>query len=271
VCINCAAVPDEIMESELFGYEAGAFTNAKKCGKLGKLEIANHGTVFLDEIGDMSPVMQAKLLRFLQEGELEKVGSVRPVSVDVRVICATNRDLQKMVKDKLFRADLYYRLSSVILEIPPLRERPEDIEILSKHYLKSITNKSMLPLKRMEKKALDVLKDYYWPGNIRELQNLLEKLCCIIDGNIIKVEDLPPYLFGDSSSLINCKKNNYNEKYNNSMYTVLIEGEKELLEKILMDTGGNKKKAAELLGIHRTTLYYKLRKYNMQNWKMLTH
>jgi len=273
VCINCAAIPENIMESELFGYEPGAFTNAKSNGKLGKLEIANNGTVFLDEIGDMPPFMQAKLLRFLQEGELEKVGSVKPVSVNVRVICATNRNIQKMVEDGIFRADLYYRLSSIILKIPPLRERPEDIELLCDHFLKSITEKWAIPLKKIDKEALEILKNYYWPGNVRELQHLLETLCCITDGNIIKAKALPSYLFGQSDSamlknneLRRISLSNINSDGNNKYICsdVINSKEKELLEEVLRNTGGNKRKAAEMLGIHRTTLYYKLRKYNMQ-------
>lgn len=271
VCINCAAIPENIMESELFGYEAGSFTNAKSNGKLGKLEIANNGTVFLDEIGDMTPVMQAKLLRFLQEGELEKIGSIKPVSVDVRVICATNRNIQKLVEDGVFRADLYYRLSSIIMENPPLRERVEDIEILCDHFLRSIAEKWAIPLKTIDPEALEILKHYYWPGNIRELQHLLESVCCITDGNVIRAKDLPPYLFGEANSaiiknreqnfiLINKDKNNIKTNYS----TILNEKEKELLENVLVNVGGNKKKAAEILGIHRTTLYYKLRKYNMK-------
>ncbi|NLI11932.1 MAG: sigma 54-interacting transcriptional regulator, partial [Peptococcaceae bacterium] len=270
-CINCAAIPENIMESELFGYESGAFTSAKNNGKLGKLEMANNGTVFLDEIGDMSPTMQAKLLRFLQEGELEKVGSVKPVSVDVRVICATNRDIKKMVEDGIFRADLYYRLSSIVMEIPPLRERPEDVEILCDHYLKNITEKWKIPLKRIESEALEAMRHYYWPGNVRELLHLLEKLCCVADGNVIKLKHLPPYLLGEST-FANTKKdglrhtnNEVNDRnIDDSCSKVLIDKERELLEKVLVNTGGNKRKAAEILGIHRTTLYYKLRKHNLK-------
>jgi len=272
VCINCAAIPENIMESELFGYESGAFTNAKSNGKLGKLEIANNGTVFLDEIGDMSTVMQAKLLRFLQEGELEKVGSVKPVSVDVRVICATNRNIQKMVEDGKFREDLYYRLSSIIMEIPPLRERLEDLEILCDHFLKGITEKWAMPLKRIDPEALEILKNYCWPGNIRELQHLLESICCITDGDVIRVKDLPSCFFretgyvaaGNNELRINRTNEDLSDNSKFICSEVIYNKEKELLEKVLINVGGNKRKAAEMLGIHRTTLYYKLRKYNMK-------
>lgn len=273
ICINCAAIPENIMESELFGYESGAFTSANKNGKLGKLEMANFGTVFLDEIGDMSPLMQAKLLRFLQEGELEKVGSVKPVSVDVRVICATNRDIKKMVEDGIFRADLYYRLSNIIMEVIPLRERPEDIDILCNHFLRIITEKWEIPLKKIEPEALETIRRYYCPGNVRELQHLLEKLCCVADGDVIKSKDLPPYLFSEPTLTLtkndgqnlDCVSKEVNDSNSRDFCSrVLIDKEKELLERVLVKTGGNKRKAAEMLGIHRTTLYYKLRKYNMK-------
>lgn len=275
VYINCAAVPENLMESELFGYESGAFTNAKSTGKAGKLEIANGGTVFLDEIGDMPLAMQAKILRFLQEGELEKLGSVKPVTVDVRVISATNRDIKKMVQEGTFRADLYYRLSGAVLEIPPLRERIEDIPVLAEHFLRKIAEKWAVPLKKLEQNTLDALKCYHWPGNIRELEHLLEKLYCMSEGDTIKIWDLPSYIFREQTheKFQKCGLT-LASKYSEGNYEALTEDdtllskiknntERKLLEKILEEVGGNKKKAAEVLGIHRTTLYLKLRKYNL--------
>jgi len=272
VYINCAAIPENLMESELFGYESGAFTNAKRSGKSGKLEIANGGTVFLDEIGDMSPILQAKLLRFLQEGELEKVGSLKPVSVDVRVVSATNRDIKAMVREGTFRADLNYRLSGVVLEIPPLRDRPEDVPVLCEHFLNLVSKKWNVPIKKLEPEALELLTRYHWPGNVRELQHLLERLYCISECDTIPVWDLPSYVLGEQGSTtlvtgtlavdgidgrdaVNCS--------DPTLQNAKKDAERKLLAKTLKEVGGNKKKAAEVLGIHRTTLYYKLRQHNM--------
>lgn len=271
VYINCAAIPESLLESELFGYESGTFTNAKRNGKTGKLEIANGGTLFLDEIGDMPLPMQAKILRFLQEGELEKVGSLKPVHVNVRVVSATNRDIKKMIEKGTFRADLYYRLSGAVLEIPPLRQRPEDIKALCEHFLAQIADKWMVPIKRLDAKASERLTYYTWPGNVRELQNLLERLYCICDEETVEIRDLPPPILNEFSieedSVFNktllSETNHNNGNLDASLHKVKNNAEKIQLEKTLKKVEGNKTKAAELLGIHRTTLYYKLRKHNL--------
>ncbi len=261
VYINCAAIPDNLVESELFGYEPGAFTSAKREGKPGKLELAHGGTVFLDEIGDMSPLMQAKILRFLQEGELEKVGAVRPSSVNTRVISATNRDLTKMIAEGSFRADLYYRLSGAVLEIPPLRERKEDIPLLCDHFLQRLAEKWVVPPKKLDPEVVEFLQRYHWPGNVRELQHLLERAYSMASGETITIWDFPSHIFSSPQE-------ETGKEVSPPGGTALLsktkdQAEKKLIEKVLKEAGGNKKKAAELLGIHRTTLYYKLRKYNL--------
>ncbi|WP_085991116.1 sigma-54-dependent Fis family transcriptional regulator [Oceanobacillus senegalensis] len=255
ISVNCGAIPEQLFESELFGYEEGAFTGAKKGGKPGKFEMAQGGTIFLDEIGEMPLIMQTKLLRVLQEKEFERVGGINKQPLDVKIVLATNRDLRKMVEEGNFREDLYYRINVIELEIPPLRKRPIDVPLLISHYLKLLCKEYNIAEKEVTGEAMHILMDYAWYGNIRELANLMEKLVILTDGKTIDVMDLPNYMknrkmFVSSSPYHQVKLEESNK-------------EKEIIKRTLEETGGNKTKAAEKLGIHRTTLYQKLRKYNL--------
>lgn len=194
ISVNCAAIPEHLFESELFGYEEGAFTGAKKGGKRGKFELAQNGTLFLDEIGEMPLLMQTKLLRVLQEKEIERVGGVGKQQINTRIIAATNRNIKKMVEEGEFREDLYYRINIIELHIPPLRERLEDIPLLISHYLKKICEKYALPMKQLTAEAMSVFLQYNWCGNIRELVNTIERLVILTEGNIIDIKHLPQYM-----------------------------------------------------------------------------
>jgi len=191
VKLNCAAIPSELLESELFGYEEGAFTGAKKGGKIGKFELANEGTIFLDEIGDMPLSMQAKLLRVLQEREIERLGATKPIQIDVRVIAATNRNLMELVKKGQFREDLYYRLNIMLIELPSLRERLEDMDQLIEMLLIKISSKLGKHVVKVSDGALKMLKDYQWPGNVRELENTLERAINLAEGDAILPNHIP--------------------------------------------------------------------------------
>ncbi|XJZ27611.1 sigma 54-interacting transcriptional regulator [Bacillota bacterium Lsc_1132] len=259
ISVNCAAIPEHLLEAELFGYEDGAFTGAKKGGKPGKFELAHKGTIFLDEIGDMPPLMQSKILRVLQEKEVERVGGVVKHFVDVRIIAATNRSLESMVQERTFREDLYYRLNIIRLQIPPLRERRKDIPMLLKHHLFQICKQFIIEQKTLSDKALSVLMNYSWPGNVRELQNTVEMLVSLAESNVIHPDELPEkftknFYESDSQPV---KKARIKE--------AVFEKEKELIIKTLLETNGNKSAAARKLGIRRSTLYEKLKKYELTN------
>jgi len=254
VKVNCAAIPSDLLESELFGYEAGAFTGAKKEGKMGKFEIANEGTIFLDEIGDMPLHMQVKLLRVIQEREVEKVGGVASKKINIRIIAATNRNLEKLVSEGKFREDLYYRLNVVTIEIPPLRERGNDIILISNHLIKKLSVDLDKKVIGISKEAEHYLKTYEWKGNVRELENILERAINIMeDREIINVQDLPKEMTGKKPSLVPKK-----------LQDVLAESEKNAIILALRATGGNKTKAAKILDIGRTSLYEKIEKYKIQ-------
>ncbi|MFE7280356.1 sigma-54 interaction domain-containing protein [Heyndrickxia sporothermodurans] len=194
VRINCASIPEHLLESELFGYDEGAFTGAKKGGKRGKFELANFGTIFLDEIGDMPLSMQSKLLRVLQEGEVERVGGQKPKTIDVRIIAATHRNLEKMIEEGTFRQDLYYRLNVIKLEIPPLRERKEDIPYIATYLLNKLEKKFHRHGINLTNRVISKLQQHNWPGNIRELENVLERAVNVLEGNTIDIVHLPLYL-----------------------------------------------------------------------------
>ncbi|WP_434511753.1 sigma-54 interaction domain-containing protein [Desulfitobacterium sp. AusDCA] len=252
VVVNCAAIPANLLESELFGYEAGSFTGANKQGKAGLVEIADEGTLFLDEIGEMSFDLQAKLLRFLQSMEFQRVGGTEIFSVDVRIIAATNRDLKSMVEEEIFREDLYYRLNASQLKIPPLRERKEDIEILINYFLAKFANRDHGPFTMAEDTKKNLLS-YSWPGNIRELENTIDFLTSISNENIITVASLPDNFFHDSM--------HHREEE--------IDLEKQALIDALKIYGKNvigKKKAAKHLGISLATLYNKLKYYKIEHF-----
>ncbi|MDX9917940.1 MAG: sigma 54-interacting transcriptional regulator [Gudongella sp.] len=252
--VNCSAIPFELLESELFGYEEGAFTGARKGGKIGKFKAADGGTIFLDEIAELPLNMQAKLLRVLQDREFEKIGSTTTEKVDVRIIAATNKNLEKMVSDGLFRLDLFYRLNVVNLSIPALRERREDIPVLANYLIDKIAKKEGIIVGGISFKALDFLTNYDWPGNVRELENTLERAINFLDDEVrIQTKHLPPKIIGTTSS-----------DNTSTLKESMEEMEKEIIMNRLILSKGNKSEAAETLGISRTSLYEKIKKYDIE-------
>ena len=257
--INCVTLPENLLESELFGYEDGAFTGAKKGGKPGKFELARGGTVFLDEIGDMPMSMQTKLLSVLQERVIERVGGTKPIEVNVRVIAATNRNLEEMVANHEFREDLYYRLNVVRLHIPPLRKRIEDLPLLVSGLMPRINQKLGTSVNRISEQALEVLRNYSWPGNVRELENMLERainLAHIRAAECIDTVDVSTLLTNDTPITVDTDSR---RKLNEA----IDELEKSMIIKALEETGYNKTKTAQVLGIHSSALYRKLSKYGL--------
>lgn len=252
--VNCGSIPSELLESELFGYEEGAFTGAKKGGKIGKFKAADGGSIFLDEIADLPMNMQVKLLRVLQEKEIEKIGSNTPEKIDVRIISATNKDLEEMIKKGEFRLDLYYRLNVVSMVIPPLRKRKEDIAVLSNKLIEEISKEEKIKVDGISKGALDLLKKYDWPGNVRELENVLERAINYLDGEtIIKIKHLPMKISGLKE-----------DRELKSLKEEMEEYEKEIISNALLASNRNKTKAAEILKISRTALYEKIEKYKLE-------
>ncbi len=256
VKVNCAAIPSELLESELFGYEGGAFTGARKQGKIGKFELASGGSIFLDEIGDMPMNMQAKLLRVLQEKEIERIGSNKTQKVDIRVIAATNKDLRKMVDEKKFREDLFYRLNVMTIEIPPLRERYGDIKSLANLLLKKISNQLGKYVCKIDKRTMEYLESHTWPGNVRELENVLERAINLADSDTILPVYLPSYLTQTNKAIINGPIK--------SLKYIIEDVEKEAIIRSLEYTKGNKLKSAKILGISRSSLYTKIEKYGIK-------
>ncbi|CAM3564098.1 hypothetical protein GCM10009865_10470 [Aeromicrobium ponti] len=263
ISVNCGAIPEHLFESELFGYEEGAFTGAKKGGKPGKFELADNGTIFLDEIGEMPLVMQTKLLRVLQEKEAERVGSVKKYQINVRVIAATNRDLKQMIEAGDFREDLYYRLNIIQLHIPPLRERKKDIPALLIHYLREICERYKTPGKLFTSEAVNAFVQHPWRGNIREMVNTVEQLVTLVDGKVIDYHHLPDSLKRAEPSIKKVKEAPSAAGSIEEAKFLGNQRESELILDALRKAGGNKSKAADLLGIHRTTLYQKLRKHGI--------
>ncbi|KAA0895446.1 sigma-54-dependent transcriptional regulator [Oryzomonas rubra] len=260
IAVNCSAIPETLLESELFGHVRGAFTGAIK-DKAGKFEAANHGTIFLDEIGTMPQHLQTKLLRVIQEQELERVGSNKPVKLDVRIISATNLDLEQQVRQNKFREDLFYRLNVIPLHLPPLRERQSDIMALVEHFLaKCCRVMSRTPM-TINKHALEALEEYAWPGNVRELENMVERLVALTEGDVIRYEDLPTGISGQRMA----SGGPYIELTGQGINMVdsLTTIEKSLISQALAMAGGVKAKAATLLGINRTTLVEKMKRLSM--------
>jgi DNA-binding NtrC family response regulator len=258
VTVNCGAIPEELLESELFGHVRGAFTNAVS-HREGRFSIANGGTVFLDEIGDMSPNLQVKLLRVLQDQTFEPVGSSKTIKVDVRVLAATNQDLEQAIREKRFREDLYYRLNVIPIEIPPLRERREDIPLLVQHFLEATNReKSRAGASTISQEALERIYEYEWPGNVRELENLIERLVILRGEGEVEVDDLPPSFRQGPATLrpgaprIPATGLPFNE--------VVDRFEADLILQALEQTHWNKNRAAQLLGLNRTTLIEKIKK-----------
>jgi transcriptional regulator with PAS, ATPase and Fis domain len=254
--INCAAIPHELLESELFGHESGAFTGAKKEGKIGKFELANGGTILLDEISSMPCSMQAKLLRVLEEREFDRIGGNTRIKIDIRVIACTNEDLMTAVKEGRFRQDLFYRLNVIEIYIPPLRERLDDIPILSEDILNQLVQKMGFPYKTVSDKAIMLLKKYNWPGNVRELRNVLERAANISSGNYINPEHLPDYI--NNSFYIN---NDISKIC--ILRNIVAEAEIKAIMEALRLSNGSRTDAARQLGIHRTALYKKLDSYGI--------
>src|SRR5690349_751861 len=250
VKMNCAAVPETLLESELFGHEKGAFTGADR-RRIGRFEQADGGTLFLDEVCEMHPRLQAKFLRALQEREIERLGSSTPIPVDVRIIAATNRDLQKALEEGALREDLYYRLNVILLQVPALRERMDDVPILAMHFLRKYAAREGSGMTAISDDALNVLLSYSWPGNVRELENAIERAVVLGQGDRLRAQDLPAQVHrraDDQHPLV-------------PAHLTLEEMEKLAIVQALRLTGGNKSEAAERLGIHRTSLYDKMRRY----------
>lgn len=256
VRINCASIPESLWESELFGYEDGAFTGARRGGKLGKFEIADRGTLFLDEIAEMPLGTQAKLLRVLQEMEIERVGSEKLRHVDVRLVAATNQNLEEMVRQKKFREDLYYRLAVFEINVPPLRERREDIPVLARHMTQRISYQQSSEVSGVETQALILLVNYDWPGNIRELNNTLERACLVKRSGPLDIPTLlgvKPQLGVLASTLA------LTSDEASVPRGTLKQAERVAIIEALAQAGGNRTLAAEILGIHRTSLYNKIK------------
>ncbi|MGL5750602.1 MAG: sigma-54 dependent transcriptional regulator PrdR [Paraclostridium sp.] len=255
--VNCSAIPSELFESEFFGYESGSFTGANKKGKMGIFELAKGGTVFLDEIADLPMSMQAKLLRVLQEREVRRIGGEKTIKIDTRIISATNKDLLKLVKENKFREDLYYRLNVVEIDLPPLRERKEDIVVLIHKFIKEICKQNKKETLYISKEALNILQRYKWKGNIRELKNTIENLVVLSNGSTIEKEDIPEYILAASSDHI------IDDEYPLDLNQAIAKLEVNTINKALDMANGNKAKAAKILNIPRATLYYKLDQYNI--------
>ncbi|KHF37998.1 sigma-54 interaction domain-containing protein [Halalkalibacter okhensis] len=270
IAINCASIPEVLFESELFGYEDGAFTGAKKGGKEGLFKVANKGTVFLDEIGDMPLSMQSKLLRALQEKEIQPVGGQKTIPIDLRIIAATNRDLTKMVEDGTFRQDLYYRLNVINIEIPPLRDRKEDIAAISKKLLQKLERKFYRKGTVLSPKVVMRLEGHKWPGNVRELENVLERAINVLDGTVIKSEHLPLYIRDQE---INQREEEFSMAESTStldlpavkpLKVTIARAEKRAITHALEIAGGDKLAAAKLLGIGKTSFYDKCKIYEIR-------
>jgi PAS domain S-box-containing protein len=256
VRINCAAIPRDLLESELFGYEKGAFTGAKTEGKPGKFELAHEGTIFLDEIGDLPIEMQPKLLRAIEDKEFERVGGNKVVRSDFRLIAATNQNLETMLSTGRFRKDLFYRLNVISLHIPRLRDRPEDISAITQHFLALTTQEGgRLRSLSIDREAERALRQCEWPGNVRELMNVLERSVHGLGGDTLRLEDLPFYVRGGERKPI--------RRHLTSLRETQTRNERETIWSALKETGFQKVRAAEILGIHRTLLYKKMKKYNL--------
>jgi transcriptional regulator with GAF, ATPase, and Fis domain len=267
VPVNCGAIPEEILESELFGHEKGAFTGASN-NKIGRFQLADGGTIFLDEIGEMSPKLQVKLLRVLQDQIIEPVGSTRSIPINVRIVAATNKDLREEVKAGRFREDLFYRLQVVPIELPALRERGSDISLLAQHFLQ----REGLNLKRsnlhFSSQALLQLTSFEWPGNVRELENLIRRLAVLADNDEITIRDLPAYLQGEGSQAQDSAVQVAEIPEKGLDFNTVVDSfESNLILKALEKTEWNKKAAAELLQLNRTTLVEKIKKKGLERFR----
>ena len=257
--VNCAALPESLLESELFGHEKGAFTGAQTL-RQGLFERANEGTLLLDEIGEMPLVLQAKLLRILQEREFERIGGHQTIKVDIRVIAATNRDLQAMVKEGTFREDLFYRLNVIHLILPPLRDRREDISLLANHFLQKFSSENQRDIIDIDPMAMSLLTAWSWPGNIRELSNVIERAVVMNSGPIIFSEDLPPQIRQPVCNAGEAKTAPVGER---NLKEEIKRVEKRIIMEVLEQQEGNRTRTALMLGISRRALMYKLQEYGI--------
>jgi DNA-binding NtrC family response regulator len=259
VAVNCAAIPDALLESELFGYERGAFTGALS-RRRGRFELAQNGTVFLDEIGELSPALQAKLLRVLQDRRIERLGSETTVQLNVRIVAASNRDLEEMVASREFREDLYYRLNVVALQVPPLRERKGDIPVLSAYLLaRAALRNGISATPQLSPDALEALEQSKWPGNVRELENVLERALVLSRDGIIRGEDMAQPAAAGSSGWCD------DAPLERGWHSLIRELERSMVERALKAAGGNRSRAAAMLGINRRLLYEKMREFGLED------
>ncbi len=269
VPLNCAAIPKDLLESELFGHEKGAFTGAFNT-RIGRFELAHKGTLFLDEIGELDPALQVKLLRVLQEREFERVGGIKAIKVDVRILSATNKDLERAVRDGKFREDLYYRLNVIPISIPPLRKRVEDIPLLVDFFARELAKKKGRKPLKFSPDAMECFMKYRWTGNVRELENLIERLTILINEDIITASDLPekfhPVLDSKATDSFQTGEtiNMDIPEYGIDISSVVESMERNLILKALKKTGGVKNRAAKLLGLNRTTLIEKMKKMRIE-------
>jgi transcriptional regulator with PAS, ATPase and Fis domain len=262
VPINCSAIPNELIESELFGYSAGAFTGALKSGKIGKIELAHNGTLFLDEIGDMPLSMQPKILRVLENGEMTRIGSEKTIKTNIRVIAATHKDLSEMVEAGLFRKDLYYRLNSVVVNLPPLRERKDDIPLLVNRFVEDYCMEYGINILGITPEVMDIFIEHNWEGNIRELKNVIERIVVLArnkDTNVIDISFLPQNLSKNKKVRDLLKQESLYD-----LTTILDNAEREAIISVMRIAKNNKSHAAKLLNIPRSTFYFKLKKYNLE-------
>lgn len=261
VTINCAALPETLLESELFGHVKGSFTGAIST-KEGLFSIADGGTVFLDEVSATSPAIQSKLLRALQEKEIKKVGDTRTQKVDVRIIAATNLSLEEEVKKKNFREDLFYRLSVIPIELPPLRKRKDDIPLLLKHFLEKSAQSQNRPVPQVNEEIMQRLLAYSWPGNIRELENVIERMVTLSDKEILTLDDLPPHISNQMAAYVSSSSKTPLQNYN--LKKILEQKELEHIAQVLEEVEWDKRKAAELLNVDLATLYRKIEKLGLK-------
>jgi DNA-binding NtrC family response regulator len=257
--INCSAIPEHLLESELFGYEKGAFTDAKN-KKMGLFEVAEGGTIFLDEIGDMDLALQAKVLKVLEDREFRRLGALKTSKVDVRILAATNRDLKELVAEGKFREDLYYRLSVVPINVPPLREHLESIEPMANYFLQLFAAQMGRKMKGFEANAMSMLAAYNWPGNVRELRNVIERGLILSDGDVVKANAL-----GLTTGMAAAQGSTASGEPGEEAMLPLAEVEKRHIQRVLTNLEGNRKAAAEVLQIHRTTLYKKIETYQLDS------
>ena len=259
VPLNCAAIPKDILESELFGHEKGAFTGAVNM-RIGRFELANHGTLFLDEIGELAPTLQVKLLRVLQEKEFERVGGIKTIKVDVRILAATNRDLEKAVQEGMFREDLYYRLNVIPMHLPPLRNMKEDVRLLIEHFSKELSRRKKKESPSISEEVMSCLENYRWPGNVRELENLVERLIILRQGDVVTMDDLPERIVDKRQAQHMPAGEHVLSTNGVDLNHILDQMENNMIVQALDISKGVKSKAANLLGLNRTTLIEKMKK-----------